>query len=948
MATNERWDRIQALFLQALDVSLEERPRYLERACAGDPELRREVESLLAHDGTGEGRMADALQHTLQSLFEDEDLTATRLGAWRVIKEIGRGGMGTVYLASRDDDQFRKYVAIKVVKGGMDTREILLRFRHERQILAQLDHRYIARLIDGGNTSQGRPFLVMEYVQGRPIDVYCRQDGLDIEARCRLFLKVCQAVSYAHRNLVIHRDLKPSNILVAFDGSPKLLDFGVAKLLDTETDSTQANTIVGSRLITPAYASPEQIRGERVNAASDIYALGAILYELLTGVKAQQLESHTPSELERVICRTEVPPPSTRIDASNVRLRKRLLGDLDTIVMKAMRKEPEERYSSVDLFYKDVGCYLKGQTITAQPPSLTYRVRKFAQRHRFSLAAVVLVVTTMIAGTWTALVEAHRARIEQRRAEARLSQMVELANRALFDVHGSIERLPGATEARQQLVKTTLDFLEKLSKDAGDDEGLRKALGAAYFRLGDLQGYPFTPNLGDTAGAMKSYQTSSALVDPLRRAHPDDAEAQLLWLEIQDRVAALLNQRGDSDGAAKVLRAALAATAKLERLQNGSVAAEQERGDFYGLLAEITERHNPGEALPYANTYLDIFTKLAARYPDRADLVNEQSNGYALVGRVLHDQGDLRGTLDRYLQCVALRENLLKSHPNDVVYKRNLMIGYGHLGDTLGSPVAYNLGDSVGALAYYRKAVDIGGEIYDADPKDSTAKYDFAAGLERLGMVEVPPSGLPESLTRLQQSAALLEALVADDPKNVPRKRMLALTLEYEGHRLQSLRRYRGAIASYKQSVALSDAILSADPADRPALSQGVASGRGMATAMALAGNRAGALEQAQATIQRAESGGNASIDERSRARYMAEGTIELGSIYEILAKRSSLPQRNRDWQAAYSTLLHAISALTGIAPGGKLSSIEEKDLQNARNLLAEAEMHLPASRPGH
>jgi tetratricopeptide (TPR) repeat protein len=944
MATNEKWDRIQDLFLQALDLVPEERTRFLDRACANEPELRPEVESLLAHDGAGEEQIADALEHTVQSLFEAEDLTGTRLGAWRVIKEIGRGGMGTVYLASRADDQFHKYVAIKVVKRGMDTAELLLRFRHERQILAHLDHRYIARLIDGGSTSQGRPFLVMEYVQGRPIDVYCRQDGLDIEARCRLFLKVCQAVSFAHRNLVIHRDLKPSNILVTSDGSPKLLDFGVAKLLDTEIDPTLANTIVGGRLITPEYASPEQVRGERVNAACDIYALGAILYELLSGVKAQPLESHTPSELERVICRTEVLPPSMRIDRSNVRLRKRVVGDLDTIVMKAMRKEPEERYSSVDLFYRDVGRHLKGRTITAQPPSLTYRLGKFARRHRYSLAAVVLVVISMVAGTWTALVEAHRARNEQRRSEARLSQMVELANRALFDVHGSIERLPGATAARQQLVKTTLDFLEKLSKDAGDDAQLRKALGAAYFRLGDLQGYPFTPNLGDTTGAMKSYQSGAALLDSLRRDHPDDAQVQLLWLEIQDRVATLLNQRGDPDGAAKVLRAALPATGILARLQDGSVDAEQSRGDLYGRLAEVTERRDPAEALSYANTYMNIFSKLATRYPERADFVNEQSNGYALVGRILHGQGDLRGTLEQYLRCVGLRENLLKNHPNDVVYQRSLMIGYGHLGDTLGSPVAYNLGDTAGALAYYRKAVDIAEEIYDADPKDSTAKYDFAAGLERLGMVDVPPSGLLESLTMLQRSATLLESVVAEDPKNVPRRRMLALTLEYEGHRLRSMKRYRGAIASYGESVALSDAILSADPADRPALSQTVASGRGMATAMAMAGNRAGALRQAQATIQRAASGGSSSIDKRSRDRYLAECTIELGSIYEILAKQSSSSHRNGDWQAAYSTLRHAISTLNDIAPGGNLSLIEQKDLQNARNLLAQAEMHLPAS----
>src|SRR5215470_3394854 len=261
---NENWERIQSLFLEALDLSPEERARFLDNACAGDPEIRREVESLIAHDGVGEQAIGEALKHTAQSLFESGDLSGKRLGVWRVLREIGRGGMGTVYLACRDDDQFQKHVAIKVVKRGMDTAELLSRFRHERQILAHLDHPYIARLIDSGNTPQGHPFLLMEYVQGRPIDIYCRQDGLSIPARCRLFLKVCEAVSYAHRNLVIHRDLKPSNILVATDSSPKLLDFGVAKLLDTEIDSGQ--TIPAARMLTPEYASPEQVRGGLVSA----------------------------------------------------------------------------------------------------------------------------------------------------------------------------------------------------------------------------------------------------------------------------------------------------------------------------------------------------------------------------------------------------------------------------------------------------------------------------------------------------------------------------------------------------------------------------------------------------------------------------------------------------------------------------------------------------------
>jgi len=939
---NENWERIQSLFLEALDLSPEERVRFLDNACASDEEVRQEVESLIAHDGASEQQIEEALEDTAQSLFESEEVTGTRLGTWRVLREIGRGGMGAVYLGSRDDDQFRKHVAIKVVKRGMDTAELLNRFRRERQILANLDHPYVARLIDGGSTSQGQPFLVMEYVEGKPIDVYCREAELDVEARCRLFLKVCEAVSYAHRNLVIHRDLKPGNILVTAGGSPKLLDFGVAKLLDTELNSGFAPTIFEQRLLTPEYASPEQVRGELVGTASDVYALGAILYELLTGVKAQHVDSHSPAELERVICQSEVQPPSTCVDPIHVRLRKRLSGDLDNVVMMAMRKEPERRYSSVDLLAEDIRRHLEARPVTARRPSLRYRFGKYSRRHRFLLAAWSLVAISMAAGTWAALREARHARIEQQRAEARLSQMVELANRALFDVHGSIERLPGATDARRQLVKTTLEYLEKLSRDAGNDERLLKALGAAYYRLGDLQGYPFTPNLGDTTGAIKSYRTSAALLNPLRRAHPDDAEAQRLWLETQDHLATLLNQTGDSAGAARLLRDGLPTAVALAHLPGAGVDAERIQGEFYSLLASATR--DPGEALPYARRYLEIFSGLSARYPDRADFVHEQSDGYALVGRILHSQGDSHGALEQYLRCVALREELVKAHPNDVVYKRNLMIGYGHVGDILGSPVTYNLGESEGARSYYRKAVAIGEELHDADPNDITAKFDLAAGLERLGMADVPASGVAESLAALQRSATMLESIVADDPHNLARKQMLALTLEYEGHRLQNLGRYSEANGSYRRSLALSEDMLAADPTNPTALAQAVASGSGLATAMAMAGDRIGAIREARATIARAEAGMNAGPERRTRQRHLAESMIELGSVYEILAKRSPAPRQNQDWQAARSALHQGISALDAMAAASNPLSIEVNAMKHARILLAEANQHLPAS----
>lgn len=947
MEMSENWERIQSLFLEALDLPPEERSAFLDTACGGDSELRREVESLIAHDSADEHLIADALKNTEESLFESEDVTGARLGPWRVLQEIGRGGMGAVYLAARDDDEFQKRVAIKVVKGGMDTAEVLDRFRRERQILAHLDYPYIARLIDGGSTSHGRPFLVMEYVEGRTIDAYCREEELDVEARCRLFLKVCAAVSYAHRNLVIHRDLKPGNILVAADGSPKLLDFGVAKLLDPELDSGPTHTISGGRLLTPEYASPEQVRGQLVGTASDVYALGAILFELLTGVKAQHVDSHSPAELEKAICDREVQPPSSCIGASDASLSRRLSGDLDNIVLMAMRKEPALRYSSVDLLAQDISRHLEGRPVTARAPSAGYRFGKFARRNRIWLAAASLATVSLVVGTWASVTAARQARSERRRAEDRLSQTVELVNHALFDVDDTISRLPGAIDARRHLVKSTLDYLNKVSKDAGNDERLRKEMGSAYFRLGDLQGYPFAPNLGDTAGAMKSYRTSAEILGPLHRIHPDDVESQRLWLETQDHLAELLNENGDSEGASKLIQGALPAAEALARLPNAGVEGERIQGDFYNLLANVASKHDLNQALVYARHEIEIFSGLAERHPDHADFVLEQSVGYSLVGGILSRQGDARGSLEQFLRCVELREALVKAHPNDVVYKRNLMISYGHVGDQLGSPVVNSLGDSAGARAYYRKAVAIGEEIYKADPNDTTARFDLAAGLERLGMVDVPASEIPESLAMLERSAIMLERIVADDPNNVSRKRMLALALEYAGHRLQSLGRYPEAIARYRRSVVLSDSMLAADPTDRPARSQVTASSRGMATAMAMAGDRNAALRQIQTMIARAQAAVDEGKDTRYRQRFLEECLLELGSIYEILAKQSPAWQHRQDWDAARTALRRAISLLDAMAGASKLSSLETADLQNAQKLLALAEKHFSTPQPG-
>jgi len=417
MAQTNQWKQVQQIFLAVVDLSSAERAAALERMCGGDTLLRAEVESLLQADSGGEGQLQTAIQTEAAALVEGSGREGCRVGAYRLVREIGRGGMGTVYLAVRADEQYESEAAIKLVRPGLDTDFIFRRFRRERQILASLQHPNIARLLDAGTTPDQVPYLVMEYVKGAWITDYAAEHQLSVEDRLRLFLPVCSAVTHAHRAFIVHRDLKPANILIDGAGSPKLLDFGISKLL-VSGQPDPAETQAG--MMTPDYASPEQIVGDPVTVASDVYSLGAVLYELMTGVKAHHIDESTPLGLERAICLEPTVAPSLAVRDQGA-LARRLAGDLDNIILCAMRKEPERRYASVEQLAEDVKRYLEHRPVTARPDSAAYRASKFVRRHRLpialagavaGLAAAILAVTTYEARAGRQAVESELAATE--------------------------------------------------------------------------------------------------------------------------------------------------------------------------------------------------------------------------------------------------------------------------------------------------------------------------------------------------------------------------------------------------------------------------------------------------------------------------------------------------------------------------------------------------------
>ena len=451
--THDQWLAVERLFERACELPLAGQSAFLQAECA-DAALRAEVESLLLH-AAAEGQGVEALIQEVA--VELSTMEGSRVGPYLVIRELGRGGMGTVYLASRADDQYESEVAIKLVRPGFDTDFILRRFRRERQILARLEHPNIARLLDGGTTADRIPYLVMEYVKGSAINRYAEEHRLGVEQRVRLFLPVCAAVEYAHRAFIVHRDLKPSNILIDGMGRPKLLDFGISKLLHTEPDPADTQ---GVAMITPAYTSPEQISGGPVTIASDVYSLGAVLYELLTGVRPHRILGNTPQALERAVCHDPIVPPSVAV-RDNPALAWRLAGDLDNIVLTALRKEPERRYVSAEHLADDLQRHLEDRPVTARPASLGYRAGKFISRNR-------LAVTLAGVAAATAASIARLATTEARASQRRLREATGLSANLLSDLDQAARTLPESAPARQIIARIGAQYRDDLLRIAGE------------------------------------------------------------------------------------------------------------------------------------------------------------------------------------------------------------------------------------------------------------------------------------------------------------------------------------------------------------------------------------------------------------------------------------------------------------------------------------------------
>ncbi|MDQ2950412.1 MAG: serine/threonine protein kinase, partial [Acidobacteriota bacterium] len=545
--------RAWAVFEAALKRKQSERVIFIDGACGGDDALRTAVLDLLDSADLVSTVTADDQRTRIAPLADEptriappqpspwrpgQPMEGRRIGPYQLLHSLGKGGMGTVYAASRADQEYKKIVAIKLVTSGLGSAEMLRRFRNERQVLAGLDHPCIAHLLDGGSTDDGLPYLVMEFVEGLPIDKYCDAHALSISDRLKLFQKVCSAVQFAHQNLVVHRDLKPANILVATNGEPKLLDFGIAKLMTAEFSAEEIELNRGeAQPMTLRYASPEQVRGEPITTASDIYSLGVLLYELLAGVHPFKAALTSRSEIEKAIRTQEPAKPSEavkgRADVATAsklekqrtaKLVQELCGDIDTIVLTALQKQPRSRYPSAESFSWDITRYLNGFPVYARRDDMGYRARKFVRRHAASVIGAALVIVALIVSSIVSLRFAHTAQAERAKAQNRFDDVRKLAHFVLFDFDDKIRA--GETAARKVLVTEAVDYLKRLAKVAAGDVSVQLELFEGYLKVGDRQGNPNVADLGNLAGAKESYSKALRAAEDLRARNPKDARFQ--------------------------------------------------------------------------------------------------------------------------------------------------------------------------------------------------------------------------------------------------------------------------------------------------------------------------------------------------------------------------------------------------------------------------------------
>ncbi|HQU82330.1 MAG TPA: protein kinase [Pyrinomonadaceae bacterium] len=803
------WQEISDAFLSIVELPKNEREPAL--SAINDERKRAEIEKLLAADDAEKTFLETS---PLKAINSENALPKMpeQIGRYKIIEQIGRGGMGTVYLAERED--LKKKVALKIIKRGMDTDEILRRFQTERQILANLEHSNIARLLDGGVSEDSLPFIVMEYVSGKDLLDYCDEKDLSLNEKLELFRKICAAVSYAHQNLVVHRDLKPSNILVTKDGEPKLLDFGISKLLTNETDETGTATSLG--MMTPNYASPEQFRGETVSTATDIYSLGVILFELLTGELPYEIRSKRFDEAAKIVAETEPRKPSSIIQDSRFKIQdsnlengyrfqdknsvstnelhktnnqnqktnpksqipnpKFLRGDLDNIILKALRKEPSRRYSTVEQLSEDIRRHQTGLPVTARPDTFSYRASKFVQRNKISVVSAGLVGLALIGGIIGTSWQAIRAERQRALAEKRFGDVRQLANNAVFKYYEQIKDLDGATAARETLVKDATEYLDKLAQEAKGDVSLQKDLIKAYFRLGEVLGAPHAnANTGDSAGAIANYTKANAIIDDLIAEFPNEYESLNFKRNFHTKIGEVYQRTGNAEETRKNFLSAVEISEKIVKNEPNSAKNLSALGQSYVLYGEtlplgLGENESvtvASKGFPHLEKalQLDPNDSPSLQRMNMADIrIGLQVSTLAREAENRKDEAKMRELYNRaadlFQKAEETAEKLVASDAKNAGFARRLFAS------------KFNKSMALSGLGKHDEALKIQQETLTQTEKaaseavNNEAKFDFAQANYEIGRTFSRKKDFPKAVEFMKKAVSIYNQIIEKDADN--------------------------------------------------------------------------------------------------------------------------------------------------------------------------------------
>lgn len=767
---NTNWEKVKELLDEVLQIEPAKRLTYLRKAEISK-EVRAEIESLISFENDAENLMnLSAIEFSKDFFAEEEDsnaLVGQQFGVYKIIREIGYGGMGAVYLAERNDGKFEQKVALKLLKREMNTSAIRRRFQQEGEILASLEHPNIARLLDAGTTDDKSPYLAMEFVEGIAIDEYCYKHNLNLNQRLDLFRQVCSAVNFAHRNLIVHRDLKPSNILVTNDGIPKLLDFGISKILSAEFEQVNSATVTRLGAMTPSYASPEQLQRKSVTTATDIYSLGVILYELLSGHRPFEEKEENLKDIVHAVLDTDPPLPSSVLEKKSKQLKtfsekevslpqmtdeqatlafgeeinktqdvkkihtrpepqyltsSSLKGDLDNIILKALRKEPERRYSSAENFAEDLHRYQKGLPVTARPNTFSYRAEKFIRRNMISVSIGGLLILAVISGVIATFWQSRIAQNERAKAEKRFGDVRKLANSYLFDIFPEIEKLEGSIKAREKIISTALAYLDSLSQEAEGDLDLQLELATAYERIGEIQGAVNIMNMGDIQAGLESFKKAQSLREKVYLQNPRDAKSKEMLARNYHVTAQTLMWNVDTALAQEYFEKAIKIRRELVTEDPTSIVFQNRLAivisDSAALPLFNVQNEKAAELLKESDNLLkEVLKTNPAHFPSQTG-APRILRAFSILKSNL---GDYEGAIADLNESVKQTNELIKAKPDDYVLKRTSW-----LNDFSYCLVFAAKNDGKKIIESCQKTVDFNVKALEKEPDEAYALYDLA------------------------------------------------------------------------------------------------------------------------------------------------------------------------------------------------------------------------------